>query len=253
MSDLVERLAESKRERIATNLRPRDAATLILIDRSGDVPQVLMGRRHGATKFMPGKFVFPGGRVEAYDGRMAASGRLHPEHEARLLKRMQRPSLARARAFALAAIRETCEETGLFVGQRAAAAPGGPAPKVPPLKVPSPAWQPFADAGIVPDLDALHFIARAITPPRRNRRFDARFFAVDAQAVGHRIDGVVGPDSELVELTWIAIGEAERLDLPPITHVVLEELERRIAAGFHPAIEVPFFHMTNGRFVRETL
>lgn len=243
MSEGIERLAESKRERTATNLRPRDAATLILIDRSSDVPQVLMGRRHAATEFMPGKFVFPGGRVEPYDGRMVASGRLHPEHEARLLKRVQRPSLTRSRALALAAIRETCEETGLMVGQRSDSPP----------RVPAPAWQPFADAGIVPDLDSLHFIARAITPPRRNRRFDARFFAVDTQAVGHRIEGLVGPGSELVELVWIAIGEAERLDLPPITHVVLEELDKRLAAGFHPALEVPLFHMTNGRFVRELL
>ena len=45
-------------------LRPKDSATLILIDRSEPVPKVLLGRRHSRHKFVPGKFVFPGGRVE---------------------------------------------------------------------------------------------------------------------------------------------------------------------------------------------
>ncbi|MBX6424786.1 MAG: NUDIX domain-containing protein [Variibacter sp.] len=244
MSDIAERLTEAERERSHhANLRPRDAATLIVIDRSGPAPRVLMGRRHAAHAFMPGKYVFPGGRVEPYDGRMPALGALAPEHEARLLKRVSRASPARARAIALAAIRETCEEVGLLLGRRTDEAP----------KAPSPAWRPFADAQVVPDLSQLHFIARAITPPRRNRRFDARFFAADAEAIGHRIDGVVGPHSELDEIVWISITDAKRLDLPTITHVVLEELERRIAEGFDPALPAPFFRMLHGRFVRELL
>ena len=243
MSNIAERLTESERDQTSPNLRPRDAATLIVIDRSGPKPQVLMGRRHARHKFMPGKFVFPGGRVEPYDRRMPAFGELADEHQARLLKRIQRPGAARARGFALAAIRETCEETGLLIGRQASEAP----------KVPTEAWQSFADAKVLPDLTELHFIARAITPPRRNRRFDARFFAADANAIAHRIDGVVGPDAELDEIVWIPIGEARRLDLSTITQVVLEELDRRIAGGFDPALPAPFFRMLHRRFVREML
>ncbi len=46
-------------------IRPKDASTLILIDRSGSEPALLMGKRHTAHAFMPDTYVFPGGtRVE---------------------------------------------------------------------------------------------------------------------------------------------------------------------------------------------
>ena len=69
-----------------------------------------------------------------------------------------------------------------------------------------------------PDLEALHFVGRAITPPKRVRRFDTRFFAVDRTAIADEVEGIVGPESELVELTWVTIAQAKALDLPPITH-----------------------------------
>jgi 8-oxo-dGTP pyrophosphatase MutT (NUDIX family) len=64
---LAERLTAAERERRWPNVRPKDAATLIIIDRTGRDPKVLMGRRHHGHRFMPGKFVFPGGRIEAGD------------------------------------------------------------------------------------------------------------------------------------------------------------------------------------------
>jgi 8-oxo-dGTP pyrophosphatase MutT (NUDIX family) len=223
------------------NLRPRDAATIILIDRVAPVPKVLLGRRHHGHKFVPGKFVFPGGRVEPQDRQIVLGSRLHPQVETRLMQRLQRPSAVKARAFAVAAIREVAEETGLLLGQKTAGAPrlpdDGP-------------WQGFADAGVEPDLSVLHFIARAITPPRRPKRFDTRFFSADASAIAHRIDGVVGPDSELVELVWLPIVEAKELDIPTITRAVLNELERRIAAGFGHEAPVPFFRMVHGKPTR---
>ena len=75
--------------------------------------RVLMGKRHARHRFMPGKFVFPGGRVEPEDRRMAAAGVLDPHVEEKLNARVRRPSPNFARALALAAIRETFEETGL--------------------------------------------------------------------------------------------------------------------------------------------
>ena len=100
-------------------LRPKDSATLILIDRSEPVPKVLLGRRHSRHKFVPGKFVFPGGRVEVSDRQMPFAAPLHERHTARLLYKLKRPSAAKAAAYALAAIRETYEETGLMLGTRA--------------------------------------------------------------------------------------------------------------------------------------
>jgi 8-oxo-dGTP pyrophosphatase MutT (NUDIX family) len=224
------------------NLRPRDAAALILIDRSGPLPKVLFGRRHQGHKFMPGKFVFPGGRLEPTDRRMQTARPLDPRIERQLMRAVARPSGRHARALTLAAIRETCEETGLLLGQsaREVAAPEG-------------AWAAFADARVLPDLGAIHFVARAITPPRRTRRFDTRFFAADADAIAHRIEGVIGPDTELVELVWVPLADARALDLAAITAVVLQELAARIAAGLAHDLPVPFYRMQHRRFVRELL
>jgi 8-oxo-dGTP pyrophosphatase MutT (NUDIX family) len=148
----------------------------------------------------------------------------------------------RARALALAAIRETCEETGLLLGTRAEAAhiPAGP-------------WEAFAQHGVLPDLSVIHFVGRAITPPGRPRRFDARFFTMDANAIAHRIEGVTGPDAELVELVWMPIKDAEKLDMPAVTSVMLEELDARIAEGLGHELPVPFYYTLHGNVQREEL
>src|SRR5271154_6055533 len=110
-ADRVERLTKTIRDQTFPNVKPRDSATLILIDRGATVPKVLLGRRHERHKFMPGKFVFPGGRIEPTDRQMATSGSLHERHIARLMTRVKRPSAVKAASFALAAVRETYEET----------------------------------------------------------------------------------------------------------------------------------------------
>jgi 8-oxo-dGTP pyrophosphatase MutT (NUDIX family) len=243
MNELAKQLLEDESYFQFENLRPKDAATLILIDRAGDVPKVLLGKRHHGHKFMPGKYVFPGGGLEPADQRMPVARPLDGQAQAHLMRQIKRPSAARARAFALAAIRETYEETGLLVGMRPNDMP----------TVPVGPWSAFAQAGVLPDLGAIHFVARAITPPRRPRRFDARFFAADASAIAHRIDGIVGPDAELVDLVWMPLSQAKTLDLPTITGVVLEELEMRIAAGLGHDLPVPFYQMRHRRFVRELL
>ena len=95
-------------------------ATLILLDRKGGEFHVLMGRRHMRHAFMPGKFVFPGGRTDPADSRIAVAAGLHPHEEAKLTAGAGRTSLARARAIALSAIRETYEEAGLLIGEKGA-------------------------------------------------------------------------------------------------------------------------------------
>src|SRR5262249_38456976 len=185
----AERMTKSERDQSFPDSEPRDAATLMLIDRSGPAAKVLLGRRHASHKFMPGKFVFPGGRVEPIDRRMASATPIEPRVETRLMRRTQRPSRERARAILLAAIRETFEETGLLIGTKRSTpvrSPGGP-------------WDAFVAAGVVPDLASVHFVARAVTPPGRLKRFDTRFFAVDAGSIAARQDGKVGPDTELTE------------------------------------------------------
>lgn len=242
---LLRQLAEAERDLSHPTVRPRDAATLILVDRSSHPPKVLLGRRHHSHKFMPGKYVFPGGRVDPLDRRLAASAHLDPRVERRLMQKAQRPSAVGARALVMAAIRETFEETGLLLNF----------PKTidAPTTATADSWATLAHNGARPDLTAIHFIARAITPPGRSRRFDTRFFTADATAVTHRIDGVVGPDTELVELVWVPLTEAKRVDMPPITMIALEELEARVAAGLTHDLPVPFYRVVRRRFSRELL
>ncbi len=225
-------------------LRPRDAATLIILDRAGAEPRVLMGRRHQGHTFMPGKFVFPGGRVEPEDRRMAAAGALDSVVEEKLNRRVSRPSSAFARAIALAAIRETFEETGLAIGVADYGAPEDPPPG---------AWASFAAAGVYPALDGIDFVARAITPPGRVKRFDARFLVIDARAIAKRVEGVVHPEAELVELVWTPLGDAPALDLPNITRLALADLVAALECGLDRRRPRPFYRELRGKRLREEL
>jgi 8-oxo-dGTP pyrophosphatase MutT (NUDIX family) len=224
--------------------RPKDAATLILVDRSATTPKVLVGKRHDKVVFMPGKFVFPGGRVDKADNRVAVAAPMARELEANLLKGSPKITPSRARSLAIAAIREACEETGLCLGRKNDG-------KTPTLEGP---WKPFSDAGLLPDPSGLFLIARAITPPGRVRRFDTRFFTADASAIAHRVEGVIHPDAELVELVWVEIGSKPLADLHPMTRNVLNELEKRLATGplKHDAA-VPFFHFYGGKMQKDVL
>jgi 8-oxo-dGTP pyrophosphatase MutT (NUDIX family) len=254
---LTEFLAVGENLRNLPGVKIRDAATMLVIDRTGATPKVLVGRRNDGHKFMPGKYVFPGGRVERADRYMTAATALDHRVEARLMQEVRYPSAEKSRSFALAAIREVFEETGLVLGTKAL----GPPPAIRPRKPgkdegPEHAaeeWAKFAQSGVAPDLAAVHFIARAITPPGRNRRFDTRFFAVDADAVMARIDGVVGPDTELVELVWMPVDKSLKLDMAGITLTVLEELRIRTAEGFGHDLPVPFYRLQRGKRLRELL
>ncbi len=254
---LAEFLAIGDSRQNLPGVKIRDAATMLVIDRSGETPKVLLGRRHDGHKFMPGKYVFPGGRVERADRRMFAATALDRRVEARLMKQVRHPSAQKSKSFVLAAIREVFEETGLVLGTRVDSAVAafprthgiveGPRPAA------SDEWTKFASSGVAPDLAAVHFIARAVTPPGRPRRFDTRFFAVDADAIAARIDGVVGPDTELVELVWLPIEKSLTLDMAGITMAVLEELRIRTAEGFTHDLPVPFYRMQRGKRLRELL
>jgi 8-oxo-dGTP pyrophosphatase MutT (NUDIX family) len=224
--------------------RPKDAATLILVDRSGSTAKVLVGKRHDKVVFMPGKFVFPGGRVDKSDNRVPVAAQIPKELETNLLKGSPKITATRAKSLAIAAIREACEETGLCLGRTA----DGAAAKL------DGAWRPFADAGLLPDPSGLFLIARAITPPGRVRRFDTRFFTADASAIAHRVEGVVHPEAELVELVWVELGSAPLADLHAMTRNVLGELDKRLATGplRHDA-PVPFFHFYGGRMHKDVL
>jgi len=242
MRRLTRELVDSERSGIHAAVEPKDAATLIIVDRSARPPKVLLGRRHARHVFMPGKFVFPGGRVDTGDRAVGAGATLHPAVERKLLSQTGLTTAAEVAAFPLAAIRETFEETGLVIGHRGAL----------PVQ-PDGSWKKFARTGFVPEPSALHFIARAITPPGFPHRYDARFFLVEREMVTCQIEGAVHRDAELVELVWLPITEAQRLDMPHITGLLLDELEERVAAGFTPELPVPFYDTRDGEFGPEMI
>jgi 8-oxo-dGTP pyrophosphatase MutT (NUDIX family) len=213
------------------SLRPKDAATLIIVRRDRDHPRVLMGKRHSKLAFQPNKYVFPGGRLDPGDQRLSVGGNLRPHV---LEKASAGISPARARGLALAAIRETFEETGVLVGE--------PAERIPRTR--TPAWAKYFAHGIVPRLDTLELIARAITPPGRTRRFDARFFMVDGSAIAHELGSAA--NDELLAPAWLTITEARTLDLPSITRRILDEVDLRIASGPEAEVPIPFFRYTRG-------
>jgi 8-oxo-dGTP pyrophosphatase MutT (NUDIX family) len=201
----------------------RDAATIVLMRGQGPDPRVLMGQRGAGAVFMPSKYVFPGGAVDAGDALVPVGPALHPTCAARLAA----PGAPPAGALAAAAIRELWEETGLALARpgQAALPPG---------------WAGFAAQGLVPDASALRFFFRAITPPGRTRRFDARFFLADAARVTGDPDDFSAASDELGHLHWLPLSQARDLDLPFITEVVLAEVAA-LAGAAGPPPPVPFF------------
>ena len=164
----AERMTKSERDTSFPDSEPRDAATMMLIDRSGPVPKVLLGRRHHGHKFMPGKFVFPGGRIEALDATMSAVSEIHPDMAAKLNERVANASPQFARALALTAIREVAEETGLLLGVKGSTAP----------QTPGEIWREFAKACVHPIAAPRPEAARNRQAPRPAR--PTGFFALPA-------------------------------------------------------------------------
>ncbi len=146
---------------------------------------------------MPGYLVFPGGAFDPDDARAAASLQLDETAMALLSVHCSR---RRAKALAWAAIRETWEETGLLVG-RSLDGGTGESPQIT-----DDITQAFSNSGLTPDLGALTYIARAITPTFSPIRFDTRFFAAD----GNAAFGAARDSNELSDIRWRSIPEVFR-------------------------------------------
>lgn len=203
----------------------RDAATVILVRDAETRPRVLMGQRGAGAAFMPSKFVFPGGAVDFGDSAVPLIDDLAPSCALRLEEDARAPG---ARALAASAIRELWEETGLILGR-----PGD-------WPDPPGEWSAFAATGNLPSAAGLSFVFRAITPPGRPRRFDARFFLADATRVAGDLDDFSRASDELSLLQWIPLDEVRTFNLPFITEVVLAEIAAQLPRIGPPA-SVPFF------------
>jgi len=241
-----ERLTREAETRLSgPNMKPADSASLVIVDHRHGEFHVLMGKRSDKHVFYPGAYVFPGGRVDKDDATMPAAVEPTPEMIARLRIRMSgRPSDRRARAIALAGIREAFEEAGILFGR-----PGTPAGPVPED------WRGFVDNGLLPDPTPLVYFMRARTPPRRPRRFDNRFFAVEASKIALDLPRDQRPTDELGDLVWVPLSDVKTLHLPNIQQVAMEELQARLKSpdGLSSHHPVPYYYAIGSRFRRDLL
>ncbi|MDP0927336.1 NUDIX hydrolase [Paracoccus onubensis] len=209
----------------------RDAATIILVRRDESGSSVLMGMRGAKAAFMPSKYVFPGGAVDHEDAASPLARPIGELHRQRLVAEPREGISPDPHAISAAALRELAEETGLLIGLQDG---------------PQSAWPGYAETGLSPDASQLHYVFRAITPPGRPRRFDARFFVADAQRISGDPNDFGRACDELSHLHWVPLAEARALNLPFITEVVLAEItELTGSVPYHAPLPqpdtVPFF------------
>jgi 8-oxo-dGTP pyrophosphatase MutT (NUDIX family) len=178
-------------------VRPRDAASLILLRGAGKSIEVLAGRRPRHAKFMPGVYVFPGGAIDPPD-RTAWTIEAGVE--------VLGPRLARS---ARAAVRETWEEAGVLIGR-----PAG-WPSAPPVR--APIEQAYLERGLAAALDLLTYVGRAITPSHSPRRFNTRFFLGD----GDNVHGDPASSEELEDLRWHSVEGALLQSFRDVTRYML--------------------------------
>jgi 8-oxo-dGTP pyrophosphatase MutT (NUDIX family) len=193
-------------------VRARDAASLLLLRGKGRDLELLAGRRPQTVRFMPGVWVFPGGSVDAVDGR-PWPGELRTETLTPRLRRCAR-----------AALRETWEEVGVLVGRKSTSpTPGATEPQ-----------RAYAEHGVVADFGLLTYIGRAITPSRVFRRFNTRFFVAEAE----HVIGDPASSYELEDVGWHPVG---RVPLSPFRDVSQFMLAQAVAlregsAPFQPML-----------------
>ena len=194
-------------------VRPVDAAGLILLRGRRDAPEVLLGRRHSKTAFLPDIYVVPGGRVDAED--LLPSGfpePVHPTVAGNLAVGCRRPPIA----FLRTALRETHEETGLLVSRPAASPAAGTGAGVG-------VWGAYGAAGLAPAFGGLDFVLRAITPRESRRRFNTRFFLAD----GSQAMGDLKSNGELLDLGWRPVGTLDQLNIVDVTWELIRAAMRR--------------------------
>ena len=200
MSDATE-TAGTRQTAKPVIVRPRDAASLILLRGEGRDLELLAGRRPGHVKFMPGVWVFPGGAIDRGDNIpwSVETGGTHLP-----------PRLLRC---ARAALRETWEEVGVLVG-RPALRNSTPSAAISAL---TPIEAAYAERGITADVDALTYVGRAITPTPVFRRFNTRFFVAD----GSNVIGEPTSSDELEDVGWHPIARRPLVPFRDVTQFML--------------------------------
>lgn len=222
---------------------PRPAATVVLLrdpdprGGKGDGPEVLLLRRAHTVGFVPGAYVFPGGRVDRSDGDDAVLRHLTGVEPANLARRMGHMPHGSppAAAYLVAAFRETFEETGILPGVDAARLAGSETARLRDRlladEIPFHGVLDALDARL--DAASAAYIAHWVTPRVEPRRYDTRFFALRVS----RGLPVTLRGAESTHALWLtpalALQRHERGELPMIFPTIrtLEALAEFATAG----------------------
>jgi 8-oxo-dGTP pyrophosphatase MutT (NUDIX family) len=192
---------------------PVPAATLVLLrNRSAGAFEVLLIRRHTASKFAAGDFVFPGGKIEVGDGLDDAADWCRSVDAAQAARRLGLVSAPPSAALGhwVGVIRETFEEVGILL---AYAPDGGPVrldgARYAAYRRACQAdhrafWEMLRAERLTLATDALVYFAHWITPEVQPLRFDTRFFAAPMPE-GQE---AVADEREITEVRWLTPREA---------------------------------------------
>ncbi len=221
----------AKRKELTRAPKPRLASTLVLTCGSGKHLKILMGQRSTRHDFMPSVYVFPGGRVDRADSYAKFAGDLSPRTE-RILEAAYAPR--RARAVALASVRETWEETGLMLGSSADTG----------RNLNHASYDAFREAGQLPDLSDIEVFGRAVTPPHRHKRFDAWFFVKN---LGDISPPKISDSSELLNVGWFTFEQIADLETQRATDMMLQVLKRYLKAD-RPPDQIFYSRAIRGEF-----
>jgi len=195
-----------------------------------------MGQRSARHDFMPSVYVFPGGRVDRGDSYVPYVGDLSPRSE-RILEAAFSPR--RARAVALASIRETYEETSLLLGSKT---------DKPLRNINNTTWDAFRNAGMMPDLTGIEVFGRAVTPPHRHKRFDAWFFVKHLETPTLP---QIADSAELLNVGWFTFEKIKSLETQRATEMMLTVL-RRYLAHDNPPKDIFYSHAKYGKFLTDS-
>ncbi|MGI9625743.1 MAG: NUDIX hydrolase [Longimicrobiales bacterium] len=187
-----DRLPEGFRDTVGEQaddpVAPRPAATVVLLRESAVGPEVLLLKRNRATGFVPGAYVFPGGRVDGSDGdggALACWSELDPGAASERLG-LAPEAVPSAVAYYTAAVREAFEETGLLLSEQPILGAEKEALLASGREALMNGAGSFVDlleeVGAVLDGPSVEYIAHWVTPVVEPRRYDARFFAAQVPA-----------------------------------------------------------------------
>lgn len=213
--------------------KPKLASTIVLTHGDPKNPHILMGQRAGRSDFMPSVYVFPGGRVDRADSYAP----FYKDLSSRNANILEAKYTARkARAIALATIRETYEETNLMLGKSAKFK----------RNINNASWDAFREKNILPDLSEIDVFGRAVTPPYRHKRYDTWFFI---QHLSGQRPGI-SDSAELVNVGWYTIEEIAELKTARVTSLMMQILKDYLKAP-NRSDQILYLHMHHGKFAQD--